>query len=110
LVTVNIPAPLRSLSSGAAQAQVEGSNLREVLAAVESLYPGVAERLVDGDRVRAGMAVFVDGSQVAPQLSTRVGPDSEVYFAPAVAGGGCRNSMESKAERSDRDILPCFGV
>jgi sulfur-carrier protein len=87
MATVNIPAALRPLAGGATQAEVGGANLRELVAGLEALYPGLAERLVEGDRIRAGMAVFINGTQAAPQLSTQLPPDAEIYFAPAIAGG-----------------------
>ena len=87
MVTVHIPAALRPAAGGATQAVVEGSTLGEVIAALEASYPGIAGRLVEGERVRPGMAVFVNGTQAAPQLSTRMPDGAEIYFAPAVAGG-----------------------
>jgi sulfur-carrier protein len=85
--TVNIPAALRPLAGAATQAEVGGATLGEVIDALEALYPGVRARLVDGERIRPGMAVFIDGVQSAPRLSTRVSAAAEIYFAPAVAGG-----------------------
>jgi sulfur-carrier protein len=87
MIQINIPAALRPLASGATRAEVEGSTLREVIQNLDALYPGLQARLLEGERVRPGMAVFINGTQAAPQLSTRVPPNAEIYFAPAIAGG-----------------------
>jgi len=33
------------------------------------------------------MAVFVDGATPTTGLRTKLSPDAEIYFAPAIAGG-----------------------
>ena len=42
---------------------------------------------VEDDRLRGGLALFVDGDMPRTGLSTPLKPESEVYLAPAVAGG-----------------------
>ena len=87
MAVVNIPAPLRPIAGGKAKVDGEGATLRDLIDGLEALYPGLKARLAEGDRVRPGMAVFIDGTQVSPQLSTRVPDHAEIFFAPAVAGG-----------------------
>jgi molybdopterin converting factor small subunit len=70
---VNIPAAMRGLT--------------EAIESLESSFPGLKARLVEGDRIRPGLAAFVDGVQASAGLKTRLAEASEVYFAPAIAGG-----------------------
>lgn len=66
-----------------------GASVREVVASLEAQYPGLAERLIDGDadRIRPEIAVAVDGEVSPAGLRQAVGPDSEIQFLPALAGG-----------------------
>lgn len=103
MAVVNIPAALRPLAGGAARAEAGGETLWEVIEALEVQFPGLRARLVEGDRVRPGMAVFVNGTQAAPQLSTRVPAEAEIYFAPAIAGGIDDTCHEFELRTSDRE-------
>lgn len=44
-------------------------------------------RKVEGERIRPGMAVFVDGVQSSFLLSTCLSENVEIHFAPAISGG-----------------------
>ena len=88
--TVWVPAPWRDkLAGGQQQLQVEGTTVRQVIEALEAAYPGFRERIVDADedRIRADIAVSVDGEVSAEGLRRQVGADSEVHFLPAMSGG-----------------------
>jgi hypothetical protein len=54
---------------------------------LDEAYPGLKSRLVAGERMAPGLAVFVDGEVPSNGLRARVTPDAEIYFAPAIAGG-----------------------
>jgi molybdopterin synthase sulfur carrier subunit len=88
--TVWVPAPWREkLTGGAAQVEVEGATVRQVIEALEAQFPGFRQRIVDADedRVRADIAVSVDGEVSAEGLRRKVEPGSEVHFLPAMSGG-----------------------
>jgi molybdopterin synthase sulfur carrier subunit len=87
MAEVHIPAALRGLTDGQVKVTVPGETLREVLDRLDETYPGIKSRLVSRDRMAPGMAVFVDGAVPAGGLRAKVGPDAEIYFAPAIAGG-----------------------
>jgi sulfur-carrier protein len=87
MATVHIPAPLRNLTGGETEVTVPGATLREIVEALEARYPGMHSRLVEGERIRPGMAVFVNGVQSSFLLSTRLSENAEIHFAPAIAGG-----------------------
>ena len=85
--TVFIPSQLSQLTQGTRQIQLEGQTVAQLLDQLESHYPGVKERLCDGDRLIAGLQVSIDHVMTAHGLSAKVGPRSEVHFLPAIGGG-----------------------
>ena len=87
MANVAIPAPLRQLTGGATSVTVPGDTLGEVVERLDELHPGIAARLVQNGKIRGGFAVFVDDQLPTTGLRTKLGPDAEVYFAPAIAGG-----------------------
>ena len=84
---LHIPSAMRSLCGGEARVVVAGDSLADAIDALETQYPGLRDRLVDEGRIRGGLALFVDNEMVRTGLRTRLKPESEVYFAPAVSGG-----------------------
>ena len=85
--TVFIPASLRKQTQGVQKLTVDAGNIREVLEQLELKFPGIRNRLCDGDRLKQGLAVAVD-SQISNQgLLESVEPESEVHFVLTVPGG-----------------------
>ena len=88
--TVRIPTTLRPLTAGAAEVEVDGATVGEVLDSLEAAHPGFRERLIDDDGgLRRFVNVFVadDDVRFMDGLATAV-PDGEtVAIVPAVAGG-----------------------
>lgn len=84
---VFVPPLMRTLTNGTEQVEVSGANVRQVLEALEALYPGVKARLCLGDDLLPGMAVAVDGHMSSLGLRQKVQPTSEVHFLPAIGGG-----------------------
>jgi len=84
---VHIPALLLPLTGGLRQQQVSGKTVGDVIDQLDKLHPGIRERLLEGDRLRAGLSVFVDGLVRREGLDFELSPESEVHFVPAVAGG-----------------------
>jgi molybdopterin converting factor small subunit len=82
-----IPALLRGLAGGQERVAVEGRTLGEAILALEARFPGLGAALAEGDHVRPGLAVALDGEIVAGWLSLHLGQDSEVHFVPPVSGG-----------------------
>ena len=89
-VAVRIPGPLRRLTNGDQQADVEATNLKEIIDALEVRYPGMKERLLDesGD-LRYFVNVYLNGEDVRflQDLDTATKAGDEVSIVPAVAGG-----------------------
>ena len=59
----------------------------QIVAALDETYPGIRERLCQGDHLNPAVMVSVDGRVARLGLLEPVGEDSEVLFLPAVAGG-----------------------
>jgi molybdopterin synthase sulfur carrier subunit len=89
-VTVRIPTQLRTLTGGAGELALSGSTVGEVLKALDSAHPGMADRLFDeSGQLRRFVNVFVDDEDVRflDGLATPVGDGQTVSIVPAVAGG-----------------------
>jgi molybdopterin synthase sulfur carrier subunit len=82
-----IPALLRELTGGQKSVCVPGKTVGEALDALEVLYPGVKERLMDGDKLRPDISVAVDSVVSRQRLRQRLEESSEVHFLPAISGG-----------------------
>jgi molybdopterin synthase sulfur carrier subunit len=87
MATVYIPPTLQSLSAGATQVTVAATTVRQIVAQLEALYPGMADVLVEDGELKPHIAVAVDGELSILGLSERVSEDSEVHFIPALGGG-----------------------
>jgi molybdopterin synthase sulfur carrier subunit len=87
MAIVFIPVPIRKLTNGAAQIQVKGTSLRDVIDNLDVLFPGTRERIVEGDSLVPGIAAMIDGVAALEGLRVLVGNDSEVHFIPAMEGG-----------------------
>lgn len=87
---VRIPSPLRKLTDGQGELDVEGGELRTIVKNLEAQHPGLGERILDenGD-LRRFVNVFVRDEDVRFQsgLDTEVAATDTVSIVPAVAGG-----------------------
>ena len=90
LPNVFIPTMLLSVSNGVKQVTVEGSSVRQVISALNDLYPGMLERLTDGDELKSNLAVSIDGELARLGMMEKVSDTSEVHIVPAIAGGNIR--------------------
>ncbi len=87
MVTVYVPTMLLSVTGGVKQVQVEAANVRQIINALEVLYPGIRDRLMEDNQVRPNLSVAIDGEIARMGLLERVRADSEVHFVPAISGG-----------------------
>ena len=85
--TVFIPPPLRSLTGDVQQLALEAGTVREVVRQLEARFPGVQSRLQQGDELRPGLNVSVDGRVSSLGLYQKVQSGSEIHFIPAIGGG-----------------------
>lgn len=85
--TIFIPAPLRELTQGKISVVVSGSSVREAIESLEAKYPGVKDRLCEGEKVRPNISVMVDGQTSHLKMRERLEEESEVHFVIAISGG-----------------------
>lgn len=85
--TLFIPAPIRDLTEGKASVTVAGSSVREAIESLEAEYPGVKERLCEGEKIRPNISVMVDGQVSNLKMREKLTDDSEVHFVIAISGG-----------------------
>jgi len=82
-----IPALHRDLTGGAETVTVEGETVGELVAQLETSFPGFAARLSEDGKLRPNIAVAVNGEITHRGLRHRLTEPSEVHFIPALSGG-----------------------
>ncbi len=89
-VTVRIPTPLRRMTNGQAQLELDESTLSVMIDNLEASYPGFKERLIDenGD-LRYFVNIYLNGEDVRflQGLDTSTSSGDEISIVPAGAGG-----------------------
>lgn len=88
-ITVRIPTPLRTLTSGAESVPAEGNNVREVIDDLEKNHAGMKERLMDEKGVRRFVNLYLGDEDIRflDGLETQVEDGEELSIVPAIAGG-----------------------
>ena len=89
-VNVRVPGPLRRLTAGSSQVEVEGGTVAEVLADLEARHPGFRERLYDGEgKLRQFINIYVNDADIrfGGGLDSPVAAGDDISIVPAVAGG-----------------------
>ncbi len=90
MVRVKLPTILRQLAEGQAQVDAQGATLRELLADLESRYPGITKNVVTPDGgLHRFVNVYLNDEDVRylGSLETAVKEGDRVSILPAVAGG-----------------------
>ena len=85
--TVYLPSSLRSLVGGAERVYAQGRTVGELIADIESRFPGVQAALTERRELAPHFAVSVDDVVSAEGLDEKVEQDSEVHFIPPLGGG-----------------------
>jgi molybdopterin converting factor small subunit len=89
-VTVRIPTQLRPLAGGAAELEMAGTTVDEVLRSLDAQHPGFGERLYDeSGKLRRFVNVFLADEDIRflDGLATPVAAGQVLSIIPAVAGG-----------------------
>lgn len=86
IVTVHVPAVLRSYTEGVPEAMVSGYTVREALLALEREHPGVLAHVLEPDGgVSDSMRLFVGGCDVRTRqgLETPLAGEDVLAIVPA---------------------------
>lgn len=78
---------MRKFTGGEEYIVLSGATVREVIDNLESRYPGIKERLCEEDRLKPGIAIYINGLLTRGSLLERVDADAEIHFLPAIGGG-----------------------
>ena len=92
-VRVQIPSPMRPLTGGASEVEVEAADVASLIAALEDRHRGVRDRLLDSSgALRRHVRVFVNDEDVRAlqQEATPLRAGDKVAIVPAIAGGSRR--------------------
>ena len=89
MATIYIPSLMRDLTGGREIIQIEGADMRQVIANLEAAFPGFKQRLLEDDaqRIKPNIAVMIDGRNARRILIDKVNENSEIHFLPAISGG-----------------------
>ena len=89
-VQVKVPTIFRRLTEGEAIVEGDGATLRELLADLDSRYPGLARNVITGEGdLHRFVNVYLNDEDVRylGSLETGVNEGDVVSILPAVAGG-----------------------
>ena len=88
-IEVRIPTILRTYTGGAKAVEASGATLDELLNNLDAAHGGLRERLVDGEKLRRFVNVYLNDEDVRflGGLETPVKDGDTVTVLPAVAGG-----------------------
>ena len=88
-IEVRIPTILRSYTGGAKAVEGSGATLDELLNNLDAAHGGLRERLVDGEKLRRFVNVYLNDEDVRflDGINTKLADGDNVTILPAVAGG-----------------------
>ncbi|MDQ7039023.1 MAG: ubiquitin-like small modifier protein 1 [Aquificota bacterium] len=89
-VTVRVPTPLRRLTDGQGEIEVEAKTVKEAIEKLEEMYPGFKERILDekGD-LRRFVNLYVNDEDIRflKGIDTELKEGDTLSIVPAIAGG-----------------------
>ena len=78
---------MQSCTGGEETVEMEGRTVRRLILALDEEYPGLKDALMDGDRLKPGIAVAVNGQVSQLGALQPLQENNEVFFVPAIGGG-----------------------
>ena len=90
-IRVQIPSPLRNLTGGAAEVEVEAADVGGLIEALEARHKGLRDRLCDpSGGLRSYVRIFLNEEDIRTlgEKATPLRPGDVVAIVPAIAGGG----------------------
>lgn len=88
-VKVRIPTPLQRLTQGKEEVEGKTGTVIELIKNLEVNYPGILERIAEGDKIRRFVNIYVNEEDIRflQAEQTLVKDGDEVSIIPAIAGG-----------------------
>ena len=89
-VSVRVPTPLRKLTQGADEVDVQGDTVKALVDDLERKFPGIKERICDeSGKIRRFVNIYVNGDDIRflQNLETSVRDGDSISIVPAIAGG-----------------------
>lgn len=89
-VRVQIPSPLRPLTGGAQEVEVEAADVGSLIESLESRHKGLRDRLCDpAGNLRTYVRIFVNDEDIRflKEKGTPLKAGDTVAIVPAIAGG-----------------------
>ncbi|HEX8947540.1 MAG TPA: MoaD/ThiS family protein [Dissulfurispiraceae bacterium] len=89
-VKVRIPTPLQRLTQGKEEVEGKAGTVIELIQDLEAKFPGIAERISEGGKVRRFVNVYVNEEDIRflQAEQTQIKDGDEISIVPAIAGGG----------------------
>ncbi len=84
---------LAQLTGGVAEFQLSATSVKQLFRQLSDLHPEI------GPHLEEGVAVAIDGQIYQDALLEPIGPDSEVFVLPQIAGGTSVSSPTVSRER-----------
>jgi len=81
MAQVHFSAGLREFTGGLARVEIQESNVRRLIAALDDMFPGIGERLSEGS------SVAIDGEILTDAEFESVPDQAEVHFLDILQGG-----------------------
>jgi molybdopterin synthase sulfur carrier subunit len=88
--SIRIPSALRTFTKGASDIEIKATTtVRDALAELERLHPGIGARLMDNGAVKPFIRIFVGADDIGELggLDAKVADRDEISIIPAIAGG-----------------------
>ncbi|RMH81167.1 MAG: MoaD/ThiS family protein [Acidobacteria bacterium] len=89
-ITVRVPTPLRRITNGQGEVQVEARTVREAVEKLEEVYSGFKERIIDEKgEVRRFVNLYLNDEDIRflKGLDTELKEGDILSIVPAIAGG-----------------------
>jgi len=89
-VTVRVPTPLRRLTDGQGEVEVEARTVKEAIEKLEEQYPGFKERLLDENgELRRFVNLYLNDEDIRflKGVDTELKDGDVLSIVPAIAGG-----------------------
>ena len=94
-VKVRIPTPLQKLTDSRSEVACQAADVNEMLSELEKKYPGIKERLCDGEgKLRRFVNIYVNEEDIRflQGQETPLKEGDDVSIIPAIAGGASKDS------------------